>query len=497
MQNLKHHIKDLLLLAAGLGLLTLLFHEYFSFLDATSIAMLYLLAVLSSAYFSSFLVAFITSVFSFLLINYFFVEPKYTFQVGSMHSWLLLLTFLIVSFVVSTIIKQLKDQKLNAEKSSAQSQFLKSLAESLSEQKNSQALLDTGCALISSKLGRAVIIVRLTEDKQCILLSHAGVHKFIPNQPSLRWAVESSKMIGTGTKDWPDLQQWIMPFGRFQTPVCALVIDQPPIDAKEAELLFVTLICNQFATAYFRCLSQEQVQKSEIRAKEESFKKTLLASLSHDMRTPLTAILGSTNALLDSQLNLDEKQRLDLTYSIRFESEYLIRASENVLALVKLNTGSVDSSKMDWQLPEEIISAVVSRYKARVDGQPIAIKLSQTGLFIKADALLLAQALANLIDNAIKWHTGENPIEVCLYQENALLSIAVKNQGKGFPEGYAIENFGKTSSDGVLSRGFGLGLVIVKEIVNVHNGLLEIQSLPSVGATVTMRFPIVYVDETL
>jgi two-component system, OmpR family, sensor histidine kinase KdpD len=483
--NPKPFLKNVLLWGGCLTLLTIVFKNHPSLQEPTSVAMVYLLVVVASAYFSNSLSAIFTSVASFFLINYFFIEPRFTFQVASLQSWLLLITFLIVAFTISSSIKQLKDQKNRAVHISEQAQFFQSLAEAFSIQPNSLAILEIGCKRISNKLAAEVAVVRLGDHGEpSTIISQTA--PFQIHEASLRSAIDASRIIGMETSDWPDLNQWVMPFGRFQTPTCVLIVDKPPLDNSGIDLTFISLVCNQFSEAYYRYLGQEQLMQAESRAQEEAFKKSMLTSLSHDMRTPLTAILGSANAMADDEVLLNPAQKNALIDSIRSESEYLIQSSENILALVKLNSGGKDALNLDWQFPEEIVSNVVSRYQSRKYHYAVTFTAHHTGSFIKADALLLAQALANLIDNANKWHRGQTPIEVSLSKSNESIAISVSNQGKGFPKGFCIEPFNKNAS----SRGFGLGLVIVRDIVEAHQGKLIIDSAPEKGATVTMYFPI-------
>lgn len=487
--------RDAGIVLLALALLTALCKGYIDWFNLTSVAMFYLLAVLCAAYFSSFLVAVFAAILAFLSINYFFIEPQYTFQIASFQSWLLLAIFLIVSFVVSTSIKQLKDARHKAEVAAQQAQFFQQLAESFAQLTHSQALLTVGCRLISKKLACMVAVAQLEPDAGFILLgqSHAGLMQL--HEPSLRWAAAFSRMIGIGTNDWPQLNQWVMPFGRFQTPTCVLVIDRPLQGKATLDGLFITLICHQFASAYYKILSQEQAMQSEMRAQEESYKKTLLAALSHDMRTPLTTILGSANALTDTAIDLNPVQKSNLVQSIKAESAFLMKATENILALVKLHSRATQPLHVDWQLPEEIIGAVVSRYQSRVDAKPMQVMLQVTNQFIKADALLLAQALANLIDNAIKWHEGAQPIAIQLYQAEDCMVIAVNNTGKGFPANFMITSFQQPDTQQPSARGFGLGLMIVQEIMVAHQGRLDWQSDSVQGTTVRLHLPITTVAE--
>lgn len=458
---------------------------YVQSLGLTVIALLYLLCVLWAAYFMRFALALLVAVSAFLLINFCFIEPRYTLQVASLQSWLMLGVFAIVAFTVSSVMQQLKTQTRQAQQAARESQFFQSLAELFAAQHSPQALLEAGCQHVNAVFGLqvSVLAVATAEAPLQVLAGDARVAQQLPPS-SVQWALDFNRAIGAGTADWPALSHCLMPFGFQQREVLAIAAH-----AQLPGLDFLRLLAHQFAQAYVTLQQQSALAQSELRVSEATFKKTLLTALSHDMRTPLTAIAGAANVLTDPHIPLASAQSRQLLHSIQAESGYLIHATENILTLVKLESGPA-SLHLDWQLLEDVVEHVVQRYRSRALAVPIEVHVHDSGHLVKLDAMLVAHALANLIDNALVWHQGESAVEVHLRIQAAGMALSVTNDGPGFPAGFEVAAFVHAAQRPAGSRGFGLGLLIVHTVMDIHHGQLEIRSAPGEPTCVSMWFPL-------
>lgn len=465
---------------------------YFAGLGVTVITMLYLLGVLWAAYFLRFPVALLTAVAAFILINYCFIEPRFSLGVASTQSWVILLVFAIVALTVSSVMQRLKQQMLQSRQAAQQSRFFQSLAELLAAQTSTEGLLQTACEHIAEIFGLPARVVHLTEASELITL--AGLDEpektTIPVQAaSVEWALDFNRPVGAGTTDWPTLGYCLLPFGFPQREVLVL-------DASDSlpDLHFLQLLTHQCAQAYIKLSQQIALAQAELSASEANFKKTLLTALSHDMRTPLTVILGAANVLTDTQIPLTENQSGQLLQSIQAETTYLSQATENILTLVKLDA-EASSLQLDWQSPQDVIQHVVNRYQRRSPPEILQVNLIADEVLVRMDAVLVAHALANLIDNAICWRNADSVIEVTLSINDAWLQISVLNQGPGFPKGFAISAFAPHTQRPGGTRGFGLGLSIVNTVMRLHQGKLEISSAPDQKTCVQLLFPFVRASE--
>ena len=148
-----------------------------------------------------------------------------------------------------------------------------------------------------------------------------------------------------------------------------------------------------------------------LKAETESLRNTLLSSISHDLRTPLSAITGAATTLLQRDVTIDQSNRLELLQTIQEEAERLNRIIKNVLDMTRLESGAIKVNK-EWQSLEEIVGVVLNRLGDRLDDHPLTVKLPGNLPLIPFDGLLLEQVFTNLIDNAIKYTPKGTPLEL-------------------------------------------------------------------------------------
>lgn len=485
---LKHSAKPawltLVLPWVGLAVITLAGLAFFSGLGVMVITLLYLLCVLWAAYFLHFSQALLTAVAAVLLINFCFIEPRYTLAIASVQSWAMLIVFAVVALTVSHAMQQLKWQKQQAEWSAWQSGFFQSLAERLATASSIEVLLQTACQQMQTVLGWQVSVVEQSAAGQLTTL--AGTPPAGLDAGSVQWAQDFQRAIGAGTADWPALPWTLLPFGQDQRAVMVIV---HPLQVHE--MAFVRLLVQQCAQAMRQLTQQLALARAERAANEAGFKKTLLTALSHDMRTPLTAILGAVHVLTDQHIRLAPPQSAQLLESIQAEARYLSLATENILTLVKLDVAP-QSLQRDWTSPQDIIQHVTQRYDQRVPAVPLQVSgpgtaAAQEALF-EVDAVLVAHALSNLIDNALQWQDPESAIRLAWDVEASWLVLSVSNQGPGFPPGFEISTF-VAARPSSAHRGFGLGLSIVQTLMQLHHGQLEMLQREPRHTQVRLKFP--------
>ncbi|WP_232411029.1 DUF4118 domain-containing protein [Methylophilus sp. 5] len=472
-------------LIAGLALVTSLGLFYFTLLGVTVIALLYMLCVLWAAYFLRFSHALLTAVIAVLLINYCFIEPRYSLGIASLQSWVMLSVFATLALIVSRAMQQLKQQRQQAQHAAQQSRFFQSLAELLAIQPSVEHLLHAACQHLHEVFGWQVSVVQLSDAGALTTL--AGTPPIELQASSVQWALDYQRAIGAGTADWPELGACLLPFGLSQPEVLVFSAHEATPD-----LHFLRLLTHQCAQATIKLRQQIALAQAARDASEAHFKKTLLTALSHDMRTPLTAIIGAVNVLADAQIALAPTQSAQLLQSIQAEASYLTQATENILTLVKLDAGS-SSLHLDWQSPPDIIQHVVQRYLQRTPAVAVQVTLPkldpQQDVLFKVDAVLVAHALANLIDNALQWREAGSVVEVAMTIEAPWLVLSVLNQGPGFAPGFAIAAF-ETHKQAVAGmRGFGLGLSIVHSMMQLHLGQVHIAPGADQRTCVRLLFP--------
>lgn len=457
----------------------------------TSTVMLYLLAVTAASYFLGFSAALFAAFGSFCAINYFFIEPRHTFDVANQESWVVLLGFMVISVVVASLVRRLQTQMLRAELARKRAELARALSEQLAEAKDIESTLRSGCRLIYEAVQLPVGIAMPDMDGNVIALAQQfPVHENITlDQRAVKWCFQNARMMGPGSGNWPELKMWLLPFERLPGIFPVLVVMNTQAVVEEDTLMFLRGLLDQMATAYQRVCNERRAREAENQAQRDAVQNALLASISHDMRTPLTALLGAATALLEQRSALDENEQLRLLISVRAEAQHLANTTENILALSRLELSQERGLRLDWQSPEEIVGAVLQRYQHRPLPHELRSEVPSSTMLIRADAGLLTQALGNLIDNALQVHRGAKPIFVGVTESDAAIALYVSDRGIGFPPDFRLEHIRKFQRFDTHSKGMGLGLVIVQAIAQLHQAQLKISKREGGGTTVAMIFP--------
>ncbi len=450
--------------------------------------MLYLVVVVAVAYFCTFGIASGTAITAFFAINYFFVAPRYTFEVAHIESWASLISFLIVSLVITSLVKRLKSQTEFSMLASKRAEFAKALAEKLALSNDLTSLINDTCALLQLEFNKPFAIAQLDANNTYKLHSSSIT---APDQKALVWVATNGKPIGPYTDNWPESAFWLMPFNRLPSQLPILIVGNISTDDSVEIYTAIKSCVDQISQGYQRLINNEKAKHAELIAQEEAIQSALLASISHDMRTPLTSILGAATTL--QQADLEPAQATHLTSLIASQARYLATTTENILSLIRLESSELKQIHMDWQSPEELIGVVTALYKNRGESLNLKVTASEPELLIKGNANLLMQALVNLIDNAKHAQANlanlnQEPILIDVVKTADSINISVNDRGMGFDETFTASQIKKFFSTN--AKGFGLGLSIVQAIAKSHDARLIIHNREGGGACVTLSFNI-------
>jgi two-component system sensor histidine kinase KdpD len=230
-------------------------------------------------------------------------------------------------------------------------------------------------------------------------------------------------------------------------------------------------------------LTREVVETSALRRSDE-IKTAVLRSVSHDLRSPLTAIVTSADALASPGLEPDE--RVELTEAIAVESRRLARLVEQLLDLARLQGGGAEPRR-DWCSLEEVIRAAVDDVGA---GERVRLAIDRDLPLVRADATQLRRALGNLLENALRFGAGR-PVSVRARVSGGRVLIRVVDQGPGIPRAEQERIFAPFyRAPGATGAGSGLGLAIVRGLVEANGGRVRVESLPGQGSSFVVELPL-------
>ena len=240
------------------------------------------------------------------------------------------------------------------------------------------------------------------------------------------------------------------------------------------------------ATVTSRAKQMEQIRRD---AEREKMYADLLRAVSHDIRTPLTGIVGATNVLLEQDGTLTQEQREQLLRSTNEDAQWLIRIVENLLSITRISGDKPGAIKKEDEVLEEVLSEVVVKFKKKNPDITVSVTVPDDLFFVPMDAMLVEQLLMNLMDNAVQHGGGTSRITISTAKKDNFAEISVRDNGHGIPPSELDHLF-----DGSLqlggdkidkTRNMGIGLMVCKTIAVAHGGKIWAQNLPDGGAEFT------------
>jgi K+-sensing histidine kinase KdpD len=241
---------------------------------------------------------------------------------------------------------------------------------------------------------------------------------------------------------------------------------------------------------------RRQVEQARHQAEVERLRNALLSALSHDLRTPLTALVGASTALYEDKL--DERERREFARMVVEEATRLNRLVGNLLELTRLESGKV-AAKRALQAIDEVIGSALCRLEPQLEGRNVRTFVPKEIPLIRFDPVLVEQVLINLVENAIKYTPAGSPICVSVELGKGEVSVEVADRGPGVPKGHEEKVFEKLyrGPDARGDGGVGLGLTICRAIVTAHDGRIMLGNRQDGGAAVRFTLPVNRRDDPL
>lgn len=248
-------------------------------------------------------------------------------------------------------------------------------------------------------------------------------------------------------------------------------------------MLTVSLIISMLTT---RLKKQERLR---IETEKEAIRANLLRAISHDLRTPLTSIVGAANAILDSYDSLSSETKQELLCGVREDAQWLIRMVENILSITRIG---IDPSQANLvkkpEAVEEIYSEVLEKFKKLYPGTAISFKVPEKLLMVPMDAMLIEQVILNIMENAVIHGVTTTKISASVYQRGQEAVFEILDNGKGIsPDVYprlfheSIPSPLKQEADN--KRNMGIGLSVCTSIIKAHGGALTAENMADSGGT--------------
>ena len=454
--DLKIASRDWTLTIVILALATILSYGFskVGFTEANIIAVYLLAALLTSMATSTRSSYVLSAIGGVLVFNFFFTMPRFSLRVHEHGAPLTFLIMVVAALIVGTLTDRLKSQVKQSTQAAYRTNLLFETSQMLQKATSDDKIFQTVRTQVAKLLGRhASVLPGVTASSR---------------KDALRYPIKvQDRIYGT-----------------------VIIEGSEPLEAFENSVLLSIL--GECAMALENSRNAVEKEEAKLQAESEKLRATLLRSISHDLRTPLTAISGNASILLSDSEHLDSHARKQMYEDIYDDSAWLHNLVENLLAITKIEEGRMEL-KTQPQLVEEIVSEAMQHISRKRDEHIITITHEDDLLLAQCDAKLIVQTIINLVDNAIKYTSAGSHIRITTRQEYARVVFTVADDGPGISDQEKKQIFQMfyTGANTVADsrRSLGLGLSLCRSIVTAHGGEITVSDHQPAGAVFTVSIP--------
>lgn len=465
-------------------------------LSEGNIIMMFLLGVVVTSMFFGRWPSIVASFLSVILFDVLFTEPYYTVVVRDSQYLVTFVVMLCVGLVTSTLMTHIHRQALASRLRERRTDALYRLGRKLTGIVGRNFLAAETERVISDVFGCEAAVLLPDQGRLRPIVDHPA--RFVSNESEIavaQWVFDHGAPAGHGTDTLPGAQAFYLPLVSPEGTLGVLAIKHADMD--EFLLSDARSLLQAFASLIAMALERDrltlQAQDALVQARTQELRSTLLASVTHDLRTPLAVISGASSSLLnaDAKETMSQPTRRELLLTMFEESDHLSRLVENLLRLTQLNSDRFSIEKQ-WCPVEEVIGSALHRLRRVLGDRPVQVRLPDELLIGEFDEVLLEQVMVNLLENAARYTPTGTSIAIAAHPEKNGLVITVDDRGPGIAptELDAIfETFQRGSRVKSDSRGAGLGLAICRAIVQAHGGAISASNLPQGGASFRIWLP--------
>ena len=478
--------------AASVALVTGLGTLLYSYIDQSDIIMLYLAVIMMTAARFGRGPSTLASVLSVAAFDFCFVPPFYTFAVADVRYALTFSMMLAVGIVISRLTERVRMQAEAARGREQRTAILYSLSRELAQLRHKTSIATSAARHVAELAGGRVVMLIPGPDDQLVPVQGTDVELVAEplEQAAARQAYERGP-AGAGTDTLPAAKALYVPLTALGQTIGVLgVTTSDPARLRhlsEQELL--AAMSGQVALALHRVLLAQEAQQAEVRARTEELRGALLSSISHDLRTPLTAIATAASVLSQSGPLADER-RVEFATTIYDEAMSLARLVTNLLHMTRLETAGLNLRR-EWVSLEDPVGGALTRLEGALAGRPINLEIPPDLPPVRIDDVLVEHLLINLLENAAKYTPAGSPIDITARVEAERVVLEVADRGPGIPAGQEQRIFEKfVRGDGHRDGGFGLGLAICRAIAQAHGGTIVALDRPGGGAVFRVSLPL-------
>jgi len=438
----------------------------------------------------------LASVASSLCYNFFFLPPTYTFTITDPTNIAAFIFFTIVAIVVSNVAARARTQAVVAQGRVRTVESLYAFSRKLAGVGTMDDVL-WATAYQTALMLKLRVVLLLPENGSIAVKAGYPPEDMLDEADiaAAKWAWENNRPAGRGSDTLPGAKRLFLPMrtSRGAIGVVGIDGDKPGPLFTPDERRLVDALIDQGALAIERVHLAEDMDRVKRNVETDRLRSALLTSISHDLKTPLAAVLGSAGTLRDFAGKLTEAEKADLLASIIDESERLNRFIANLLDMTKLESGAIVPNAAPHDLGEIVGSALRRAHKMLAQHR-VELELATDLPMIELDAVLFEQVLFNVLDNAAKYAPTGTTIRVQSWQDLDSVCLQIADEGEGIPAAdleHIFDKFYRVQKGDQVRAGTGLGLAISRGFVEAMKGTLAATNRTDrTGAVFTIRLPV-------
>ena len=501
----RRYLVDSLLALLGVAGVTAMLFWLHLYPRIPNISIVYLLMILPLATLRGRYCASLAAVLTFWAFDFFLVPPLFQFIIYNPDEWIALSVFLIDALLTGYLASTLRQRAQDASRRERETHALYHLLRTTTREEKPAGQVQAMCRAVAEILApwgvRECALFQLdpagTLQVQAEAQPHPGSSqqsgsvllardaRFLTASPPLNPLLALVQHRDRRSSPAPERSRHLLSLKLGEQTVGAvqLTVEGDPHALLQEEHLeaegpnaehasFFSTLLNQVATLLERAQLQQETLRMEILQRTDTLRAALLSSVSHDLRTPLTAIKAAASTLLQRDVQWDEDEQRGFLSTIEHEADRLNRLVANLLDMSRIEEGALKPDK-EWYSVTALIQDVVGRLAPLFEGRQVHLHLPDDLLFAEVDYLMLDQVFTNLLENAVRYTPVKSPLDIEAKQEGAQVMMSVADRGPGLSAPHLeqiFEKFSRVLHDHSSSGGSGLGLTVCRGLIEAHGG---------------------------
>lgn len=459
-----------------------------------AVGIIYLMGITIGSLFIKRYNIYLASLLGGLCWNVFFIPPKFTLHIEAQEDWMLLLLFIVAGVVIGTFTKRLQEKEKILLSEGNRATQLYSITKDLSQAEDTETLIQTVLLQIDRLFGcPASVFIRPWDVQDYDPDPEEARGNFsIPQKEeyALQWVVKNKLPAGRFTDTLPSSLGHYVPIISDKEVIGVMALDASKLTMlTHDQKITLDAIARQVATGLTRESLEFELRGKLVSEESERIYKTLLNSVSHEMRTPLAAIKGFASAIQDAIPTDDPYKIKNMAGEITHGVERLDYVVQNLLDMSRLESGNLKLN-LDYIDLKELIQSALTKVKRFYGEKEIRLIVEKDLPLLYLDYFLIEQTVENIMRNAFLYTPVSSPLDIQVKVDEQFVCLVITDYGPGIKSVHLDDVFKKFYRENPeRSGGLGLGLSICKAIIELHHGSISVQNIKGKGASFEIKLP--------